>query len=245
LKVQIEVTTRCNFTCFYCAGRDMPQQDMSIDQCIAIIDSHVARFGVPSEVSLQGEGEPTLNRSFFAMAAYAKNIGAEPYTITNGTYKYPEQFKESFSSIGVSIDTLDPIEADRIGRHNLPRVLDFVDAISTTLKVVIHSVALSPSVRDVADWCASRGFKHVVQPLQVKPDYQYRYPQLVVMKRPPKLFQCAYLKHDLMRYHTIDNKELPCFCIKDTSHFLSIDDLRDQLSSKQVPHSCTGCRYLE
>ncbi|MFZ6646158.1 radical SAM protein [Undibacterium sp. TJN25] len=244
MNVQVEVTTRCNFGCFYCAGRDMPQKDMSLDQCKSIIDRHVERYGVPVEISLQGEGEPTLNHSFFDMAAYAKDVGALPYTITNGTYKYPEHFAASFSKLGVSVDTLDPHEANQIGRYNLPRVIEFINAAKFSVTVIIHSVALSPSIQKVADWCAREGFTHIVQPLQTKPDYQYRYPQMVVMHRKPSRFKCAYLTRDLMRYYTIGGTELPCFSIKDTKTFISISDLRAQFLARQEPSTCIGCRYL-
>lgn len=61
MDLQVELTTRCNFDCFYCAGRAMPQADMTLAGYTSILDGHIARYGVPQVVSLQGEGEPTLH----------------------------------------------------------------------------------------------------------------------------------------------------------------------------------------
>jgi MoaA/NifB/PqqE/SkfB family radical SAM enzyme len=245
MNVQIELTTRCNFDCFYCAGRDMPQQDMSLAQYLSIIESHVKRYGVPHQISLQGEGEPTINKAFFEMAAHARRIGSEPFTITNGTYKYPEHFAESFTAIGVSIDTIDPKEAERIGRYNLPRVLEFVETAASHMKVTVFTTVTTASVHDVAAWCRQRGLPHIAQPLQTKPDYQYRYPQHVVVHKPPRLYRCAFLDQDAMRYYAVDGTEMPCCFIKDTSRYVPVADLRQRLMMRQVPHSCKGCRYLK
>ena len=81
---QIEFTTRCNFDCFYCAGRLMRQGDMPYETFTGLIDQHIAKYGVPGVVSLQGEGEPTLHHDFIRLAEFVRSRGATPYTITNG-----------------------------------------------------------------------------------------------------------------------------------------------------------------
>jgi MoaA/NifB/PqqE/SkfB family radical SAM enzyme len=244
MDVQVEVSTRCNFDCFYCAGREMTQGDMPLDQFRAIVDGHVTRYGVPRRLSLQGEGEPTLNRDFFAMAAYARAIGAEPFTITNGTYKHPEHFLADFRQIGISIDTLNAEEASSIGRHNLERVLDFVDSLHGKLELTIFTVAVSPSAQQVRHWCRARGLRHMVQPLQGKDDYSRRYPQRIQLRRQPAEFRCSYLDQDRMRYYNLAGIEMPCCFIKDASSFESISALHSALDERQVPSACSGCAHL-
>jgi MoaA/NifB/PqqE/SkfB family radical SAM enzyme len=94
LHVQFEITTRCNFDCFYCAGRHMRQGDMPYETFTALLERDIATHGPPDIVSLQGEGEPTLYHDFLRMAKFVRDQGAIPYTITNGTYKHPDRHSQ-------------------------------------------------------------------------------------------------------------------------------------------------------
>ena len=82
--LQIEPTTRCNFTCGFCAGRQMTQSDMNIETFEAIISTMT---GV-RHIELQGEGEPLLVHDFFEMVqcAYALQPGVDISFITNGSF---------------------------------------------------------------------------------------------------------------------------------------------------------------
>lgn len=241
--VQIEITTRCNFECFYCAGRDMPQDDMDYAMFERILDDHIDRHGVPREVSLQGEGEPTLHKRFFHMAAKVLALGSRPYTITNGTHKHPEQFVEHFDVVGVSIDTLDEKVAERIGRFNLARTIRFVEALSKRVRVNVHSVAIARDLQDIGRFCRRRGLRHIVQPLQPKPDYAYRYPGLPKSGVRAKPFWCSYLAGPQMRYYALDGTELPCCFIKDTSSYQGIQAMTALAARGMVPPQCEGCTF--
>jgi MoaA/NifB/PqqE/SkfB family radical SAM enzyme len=188
--LQVEITTRCNFDCFYCAGRTMRQGDLPLVAFIAVLDGHIGRYGVPEVVSLQGEGEPTLHREFFQMAQRVRAVGATPYTITNGTYRHPERFIGLFPRVGVSVDSLEEAAARRIGRYNLPRVLSFIQALAPHLQIVIHSVAHGPHTGRISEWCRAQGYQHIVQPLQAKPDYSRRY-LLTACDRTTVHFLCS------------------------------------------------------
>lgn len=241
MRVQLELTTRCNFTCFYCAGREMVQGDMAYETGARLLDAHVQRFGVPFSVSLQGEGEPTMHPRFFDFAQKVRDIGSQPYTITNGTYKQAERFAEHFEVVGVSLDTLDPQVATRIGRHNLPKVVRFIDRLSEHVRVVVHTVALARDLPAVQRFCEVRGLRHVVQPLQPKADYARRYPDLVGPSARPTPFRCAYLEQPIFRYYSLDGTELPCCFIKDTSQFAGIEQTAAQARAGHTPEVCRGC----
>jgi hypothetical protein len=84
--------------------------------------------------------------------------------------------------------------------------------------------------------------------LQVKDDYARRYADQRVLKRlapaPVTHFRCGFLDAPRMRFFDIDGREMPCCFIKDARAFTSIDDLRQKLTSSQIPPACAGCREL-
>jgi MoaA/NifB/PqqE/SkfB family radical SAM enzyme len=243
--VQLEITTRCNFDCFYCAGRHVRQADLPYERFLALLAGHVERYGTPATVSLQGEGEPTLHPDFFRMARHAASLGSAVYTITNGTYRHAEHFAESFSKVGISIDTLDEAAADKIGRRNLPRVLNFVESLAAHVDIVIHSVAHREHTDKVAAWCRSKGYAHVVQPLQTKPDFAIHYAKHWKASAPTGRFSCPYTALPKMRYYSLDEVELPCCFIKDTREYQGIRAMHEHESSGTWPAVCVGCRYAK
>jgi MoaA/NifB/PqqE/SkfB family radical SAM enzyme len=241
--VQIELTTRCNFDCFYCAGRHMRQADMAYQEFVQVLERHIARYGIPESVSLQGEGEPTLHPDFFRMAQHVVSLGATPYTITNGTYRHPAHFAESFSRVGVSVDTLDPAAAEKVGRRNLARVLQFVTSLAAHVEVVIHSVAHREHTAKVASWCSQNEYRHVVQPLQTKPDFAIHYAKHWKAPAPRGAFSCKYLSAPRMRYYSLDSLEMPCCFIKDTSAYGGIEVMQAHQGAGSWPSVCVGCRH--
>lgn len=115
---QIEPTTRCNFTCGFCAGRAMAQRDLDWDAFARFLDAHPAL----RHVELQGEGEPLLHPRFFDMVAACRAHGIRVSLITNGSLLSPERVERlldlGVSSIHVSMESADPerFEAIRGGR---------------------------------------------------------------------------------------------------------------------------------
>lgn len=244
MMLQLEITTRCNFDCFYCAGRLMRQGDMPYEMFTQLLERHICAHGVPDVVSLQGEGEPTLHHDFFRMAEFARSLGARPYTITNGTCKHPERFIGLFPEIGVSVDTLDDSAGNKIGRYNLPRVLAFMEALAPHAKIVVHSVASPEHTPRIAGFCRRKGYQHMVQPLQTKPDYSRRYSTL--QSRPAMSeghFSCSYLSQTRMRYFNLDGVEMPCCFIKDANQYEGMQAMLAHQQAGTWPHPCLGCRH--
>lgn len=243
IALQIEITTRCNFDCFYCAGRLMRQGDMSYGRFREILQRQVVENGIPKVVSLQGEGEPTLHPDFFRMAQLVREVGSKPYTITNGTHKHPEHFFGLFANVGVSIDTLDAAVARQVGRYNLKRVIAFVESLASHLTVVIHSVAHKDHTPSVAAWCLERGYVHVVQPLQLKADYRRRYADRVSAPGSTGRFSCGYIAGDRLRYFTLDAQELPCPFIKDVGLYPGLSAMRNHQKTGAWPACCIECHH--
>lgn len=66
--LQIEPTTRCNFTCGFCTGRHLVQQDLDLAAFIRLVDG----LDDLAHVELQGEGEPLLHPDLFAMMRHLR-----------------------------------------------------------------------------------------------------------------------------------------------------------------------------
>lgn len=244
--VQIEITTICNFRCFYCAGRDMPQEHLGLVRFEEILDS-LPRG--PFKVSLQGEGEPTAHPDFWTMAQMVSMRGKTPYTITNGSNIDVQRAATVFQQIGVSLDTLDREEADRIGRYKLHKVLANVDSLVAAMgpdRVIIHTVNYGQPLDSLRAYLAARGLgKHLVQPLQSKPDYSYRYPTQIPIVSDAYHYRCPYVTAPFMRYYDMRGNEMPCCFIKDHRTFVSTEHIVSELEQKRVPESCVGCRAIK
>lgn len=242
--VQIEITTKCNFECFYCAGRHMKQENMSWEQF-----NEILRKLAPGShtVSLQGEGEPTAHPQFWPMIDRLAALGHEPYTITNASLINATQAALKFKTLGVSLDTLDEAEAHRIGRYKLlnvvRRIRELIEAMGAA-RVIVHTVAYGQDIEPVSQFVRALGAKHLIQPIQAKPDYAKHYAteSVVTFWRYGK--QCRYLQRPLMRYFDVTGREAPCCFIKDMSAFESASILRNALAAGNVPAACVGCREI-
>jgi len=245
--IQIEITTACNFGCFYCIGRNMPQRHMQQD----VFDTILASLSEGRcTVSLQGEGEPTLHPAFISMAKQVAEVGKIPYTITNCNRLDPVTIAELFPQIGVSLDTVDHEEAQRIGRYDLNQVLSNLDRLLTRMgpdRIIVHTVNYGQPMEQLRRFMHKKGLgRHVVQELQEKDDYRQRYPDHPAQSGDELIYhyRCRYLQQPLMRYFDVTGHEMPCRYIKDASRFVSKQHTRDTLLQRQLPDCCVGCREI-
>ncbi|WP_277401897.1 radical SAM protein [Variovorax sp. RKNM96] len=251
---QIEITTRCNFSCSYCAGRSMDQQDMDWETFKAIVDG-LSPQHQHCTVSLQGEGEPSLHPLFWCMADYVTTSGHTPYSILNGSRLDAARIAATFPRIGISLDTLDASTAERIGRHNLTKVLrnlEELTAVMSPSRITVMSVDMGQPLGPLRAWVRQRGFgRHVIQPLARKDDYARHYGTAIrfTPRRQPESAvrpssTCRFVQSDLMRFYTWKGQELPCCFIKDTTGIESIPQLKQSLARGEVPPGCSGCSEL-
>jgi MoaA/NifB/PqqE/SkfB family radical SAM enzyme len=242
--IHVEISTQCNFDCFYCAGRRMKPQRMRLPKFTEIL------AGIPPgqhTVCLQGEGEPLLHPEFWEMVALVRAQGHIPYTITNGSEIDADRIAELLPKIAISIDTLDAAEAERIGRKNLAGVLANVNLLLERMnpsRLVIMTVDYGQPLDELEAYIRSKGIvEHIVQPLQIKDDYRQSYPEI----SPPReeyTYRCRFLEHDLQRTYDFDGREYPCCYIKNPHGYESIVALRECLSRQEIPSSCRGCREI-
>lgn len=106
--LNIEPTTRCNFSCWYCVGRHMKQEDIRVEDFARALDN----FPNLKHVALVGEGEPLLHKQFFTMARMARERGIEVLMISNGSAFSQSVVKQmcetGISYVAISIDSTDP-----------------------------------------------------------------------------------------------------------------------------------------
>lgn len=244
--IQVEITTHCNFNCFYCVGRDMPQQHMAMERFDEIV-SKLPRGQYP--VSLQGEGEPMTHPQFWDMVERVKSVGKIPYTITNGSLIDSRRVAQCFPEIGFSLDTIDPEEAQRLGRYKLNRVLENLEQLIESigaLRIIVHTVDYGQPLSRLREYLQNRGLlKHIVQPLQSKSDYRRRYLERASATQNWRYhYRCRYILQPVMRFFTINGVEMPCCFIKDLSKYVSVDEIKWRLLHRQVPATCGGCREI-
>lgn len=242
---QIEITTHCNYECFYCAGRAMPQQHMGWDDFLGIL----ARLPAPTRaVSLQGEGEPTTHPRFWEMAREVAQRGWLPTTISNGSHLDIDMAARWLADIGISLDTVDADEATRIGRYKLHKVLPTVERLLAAVgprRLFVITTDYGQPLAALRHWLAERGIRrHLVQPLQSKEDYAGRYRDRAPLRAWRYHYRCRYIEAPSMRFFDLAGTMMPCCFIKDTRRFASIEAIAAALQAREVPACCQGCREI-
>jgi len=120
--LQVEPTTRCNFTCRFCVGRAMDQSDLALSDYVRALD----QFPDLERVELHGEGEPTLHPHLVEMARIARERGATVSTITNGSLLTRERAEKilaaGIDAVYVSIESAEPEAFQAIRGGKLSKV---------------------------------------------------------------------------------------------------------------------------
>lgn len=247
--IQIEITTRCNLNCTYCAGRLYDnQRDMPFDEFKEILDKYMRENERPSRIIIQGEGEPTLHPDLYKMATYAKRYKLFTSLHTNGLHADREGLVKHFDEIYVSLDTIDPQEGKRIGRLNIPKVLESMLFFHNSgIKAALFIIEMQGINEDKAlqAWAKEHGVYTIITTLNKKEEYVkvYKNNYQIPLTKSETRFNCPFIYHRERDFFTIDGKHLPCCYIKDTSTFTSIDDLKQAIDDDVCPQCCKGCRF--
>ena len=185
---QIEPTTRCNFTCGFCAGRSMRQGDLDWDAFEAFLTAHPDL----RHVELQGEGEPLLHPRFFDMAAACRARGIEVGLITNGSLLNEAMVERllaaDLTSIHISMESADPEQFQRIRGGKFAKVREGIARLVARrrdlglerpligITVTVLKDTLS-AMQGIYALYAAEGLDGglLAQPLQTMPAYSSRY----------------------------------------------------------------------
>jgi len=83
--LQVEPTTRCNFSCLHCTRKDLPPQqknkDLELGKFARILDKNPGL----KRLQMQGLGEPLLHPDLVLMLKMARERGIDTSLTTNGT----------------------------------------------------------------------------------------------------------------------------------------------------------------
>ncbi|NJD88673.1 MAG: radical SAM protein [Betaproteobacteria bacterium] len=192
---QVEPTTRCNFTCGFCAGRHMPQRDITPETFQAFIDQAEGL----EHIELQGEGEPLLHPQFFGLIEIARRKFPQLQfsLITNGSLFTAENIdgllRHRVTRIFVSMESADDAAFQRIRGGKLERVRRGIrellaerdargmDAPVVGLAVTVLKSAVPGIGRGIADFYGDLGLDGgiTLQRLQAMPQYSRLYPAAV------------------------------------------------------------------
>jgi MoaA/NifB/PqqE/SkfB family radical SAM enzyme len=120
---QIEPTTRCNYTCGFCAGRSMRQGDLAWETFQRFLD----QTPTLEHVELQGEGEPLMHPRFFEMVAECRRRGIQVSLISNGSLlaqNVDRLLDADIESIDVSMESADAADFQSIRGGKLSKVVE-------------------------------------------------------------------------------------------------------------------------
>lgn len=122
--LQVDPTTRCNYSCVYCRGRRLPPAD--IDP--ALFRAALYLFPGARYLELHGEGEPLLSPVFFALAGEARARNIILSVFTNGSQftdrNIAALLDAEFHKVVISIDSADPETFRKIRGGRLEQVVD-------------------------------------------------------------------------------------------------------------------------
>lgn len=244
MNVQIEVTTRCNFSCWYCVGRSMEQTDMDYSVFLRIIN----QLPEKSTVILQGEGEPLLWPFILRAAKDSKSLGHRVSLITNGSIMI-DDLNHYLDDIKISLDSLDSSYCDSLGRHNVKKVTQNILEYRKQFgnKLILVSVDAGQDMTAVVEFAKANGIRHDSQKLQNKPDYVAVYPSGKVVypsKTPTGKMNCGFGFTGKPLFYSVTGTALPCPLVKNLALFSSCESVIDDISKGVIPPSCSGCRNL-
>jgi MoaA/NifB/PqqE/SkfB family radical SAM enzyme len=187
--LQIEPTSRCNFTCGFCCGRSMTQSDIDVALFERVLADHPgARF-----LELQGEGEPLMHPRFFDMLAHAEARGLRLSFITNGSLLTADRVdrilrSRAIDKISISLESADGETFRAIRGGTLSKVVEGIQRLVTERNrrglrrpVVGFSVTLlrrtTGHLAGIVDLYRRLGLDGgmTAQPLQAMPSYSAGY----------------------------------------------------------------------
>lgn len=149
MKVQIEVTNRCNFRCEYCIRNYWKAEQIDMD--LAMFRKIIGGFDEVDRFIPYGFGEPLIHKNIIEMLNLAKSR-SEVLLTTNGSIKL-DKIVDKVDYLGISIDTLNPaiLESVRKG-SNLKIILDNIELAVKRTNVELEVVLTKDNIGELVEF---------------------------------------------------------------------------------------------
>lgn len=164
VRLNVEITTRCNLACSHCARRFLRRPEADMDP--ALFGDLLDRLPNTFKVTLVGLGEPTLHPALASMVGSAADRGHRVGLVTNAMTLDRSLCRElvtaGLGSLAVSLDSDDPQVAARVrAGSDLARIIGNVDtfrqiagdAVTTAVFTAVSTVTVH-SLPTLADTVA-------------------------------------------------------------------------------------------
>lgn len=162
-EIRIEPTNRCNAKCIMC-----PRETMTRSQGCMDMELYwsVLRQGVEcgaTKAALENYGEPLLDRQLFERAAFARSLGLETSTITNGSLLTPRACRLAlacFDIIRISLNGMTAETYSKVHRgldfdtvtKNIDTLLSLKRNLGGQTKILLSFVLLAENCGEEWDW---------------------------------------------------------------------------------------------
>jgi len=167
--IRIGLTDQCNLRCRYCMPEQglswIPKSELMTCDELKLLLGWLKNWGI-GKVRFTG-GEPLVRKDFLEILTHANELNFDSlHLTTNGllTEKYlPEIKKLGIRHINFSLDTLDPIQFERITRRNeIHKVLSSIDmALELDFKINVNTVLLKDTTEEecvqLMTWSLEKG----------------------------------------------------------------------------------------
>ena len=177
LKIEFEITSKCNLGCKHCMLKLSQKEEMSKLQICGLIDEWVSNGLL--ELQLTG-GEPLLRNDLLDIILYARKKGLKVLVSTNGTL-ITEEFSKQLSNTGafieVSLDGSCEFVHDSIrGKGSFNKTITGIKMLKNyNNKVMLETVIQKGNYEDLENICALSyelgAYRHLFHSLRIsKPE---------------------------------------------------------------------------
>jgi MoaA/NifB/PqqE/SkfB family radical SAM enzyme len=174
ISIQLEPTTRCNFSCTSCTRREYVT-DEDLDLPLETFREILRQRPTLKEIKLQGFGEPLLYRHFDEIVTEGAARGIRFTTFSNGTALTRERIDTVLGHFDIFFVSLDSLKEERFGAlrpgPGLAVVLQGMEKLSRRKKALGSATRLAVNfvashinfdeIKDLGDLARNLGFDAV------------------------------------------------------------------------------------